>query len=367
MIRFLFITILVIIASSCDNDEALETASNNQSNSSTSSQCGIDLSNIQSSDLTCDSIYTIDLLAGQTINIGTISIISDGTNLTVTYTTINGWLLDETHVYVGDCGAIPLTPSCDPIFGLFPYKTAHSPGVNSFSYNIDLSTIDSCFCFIAQALVSLDDGNGNIQTETAIGDGPNDFPGNRWGWFSQFCQLPCIDCDIDTGDFRTQTQGGWGSIPFGNNPGTYLYANFDAAFPNNLIVGCTYTITLTSAQAVSNFLPQGGTPVALTSNYIDPTNPILSVLAGNLIAVELALGFDLYDPNFGSSSIYLGDLIITTGAFAGMTLSDLVAIANQALGGCPVSYSLSDINDALSNASQAFVDGNTNTGFLTCP
>src|SRR4029079_4504484 len=31
--------------------------------------------------------------------------------------------------------------------------------------------------------------------------------------------------------FRTQTQGGWGTDPTGNNPGVYLHANFAAAFP----------------------------------------------------------------------------------------------------------------------------------------
>src|SRR5205085_783181 len=64
----------------------------------------------------------------------------------------------------------------------------------------------------------------------------------------------------DCGQLRTQTPGGWGAKPAGNNPGTYLYAHFAAAFPSGLTVGVTpnYNIKLTSPQAVTNFLPSGG-------------------------------------------------------------------------------------------------------------
>src|SRR5690349_2149654 len=54
--------------------------------------------------------------------------------------------------------------------------------------------------------------------------------------------LPC-------GQLRTQTQGGWGAAPAGNNPGTYLHANFQAAFSDGLTVGCypgNYYVKLTS-------------------------------------------------------------------------------------------------------------------------
>ncbi len=49
--------------------------------------------------------------------------------------------------------------------------------------------------------------------ETAIGDGDYDFPGNRWGWISTICLgdvTDCDPCDIDEGDYRTQTQRGLG-------------------------------------------------------------------------------------------------------------------------------------------------------------
>src|SRR5215510_9913562 len=42
----------------------------------------------------------------------------------------------------------------------------------------------------------------------------------------------------ECGQFRTQTQGGWGAPPAGNNPGAYLHAHFATAFPTGLTIGC---------------------------------------------------------------------------------------------------------------------------------
>ncbi len=107
--------------------------------------------------------------------------------------------------------------------------------------------------------------------------------------------------------------------------------------------------------------------MVLSDSYVNPTDPLISTLAGNLLAVQLALDFDAYDPNFGASSGYLGDLVINQGDFQGWTVSELVALANDALGGCNTTYSLSAINDALSAISNNFVDGTSNQGFLDCP
>jgi hypothetical protein len=118
------------------------------------------------------------------------------------------------------------------------------------------------------------------------------------------------------GQLRTQTPGGWGAEPNGNNPGTYLHNNFNAAF-GSLTIGCypnNYYIKLTSAQAITNLLPTGGTAAKLTSNMTDPAS-IKNVLVGHLVAVTLAVGFDNYDPNFGQAGASLGSMKISQGAF----------------------------------------------------
>jgi hypothetical protein len=171
---------------------------------------------------------------------------------------------------------------------------------------------------------------------------------------------------LDCGNFRTQTQGGWGSTPHGNNPGSYLHNHFTGAFPNGLTVGCTYKLTLTSAQAVTDYLPAGGSASALTTNITNPTN-LKNNLASQLVALTLSLQFDASDPNFSGSSLLLGNLLVGSGPFKGMKVKDVVAEGNKVLGGCPSTFTVAQFVEVLSSINQNFVDGTGNGGFLICP
>jgi hypothetical protein len=73
-----------------------------------------------------------------------------------------------------------------------------------------------------------------------------------------YCAEDCPPTECEP--LRTQTPGGWGAKPEGNNPGTYLAANFASSFPNGLSVGCDggFKVTLTSAKAIETLLPTGG-------------------------------------------------------------------------------------------------------------
>jgi hypothetical protein len=171
------------------------------------------------------------------------------------------------------------------------------------------------------------------------------------------------------GQHRTQTQGGWGSTPSGNNPGAYLHANFNAAFGDSLTVGCapgSYYIRLTSAQAVTNLLPTGGKAAALTTNATDPAS-VKNVLVGQLVALKLSVGFDAYDANFGGSSVELGNMIIGSGTFKGFSVYEFLDIAEKVLGGCNSSYTPTQVNEAASSINENNVDGKTDNGFLKCP
>jgi hypothetical protein len=175
----------------------------------------------------------------------------------------------------------------------------------------------------------------------------------------------------DCGQFRTQTQGGWGTNPHGNNPGVYLQANFSAAFPAGLHIGCPsggYSVYYTSAHDVSEFLPAGGPAGVLAGNATNPASKsIKNVLVGQLTALALSVGFDYYDLDFGPAHENLGNLIISNGPFAGRSVSEFLALANSALGGCAPGTSFTELNHTASLINENFVDGNTDGGFLTCP
>lgn len=169
--------------------------------------------------------------------------------------------------------------------------------------------------------------------------------------------------------FRTQTQGGWGADPHGNNNGTYLHNNFDAAFPSGVTIGCSYgnKLVLATAQAVTDFLPSGSTPSVLPAGILtNPGSSYSNVLAGQLVTAVLNVGFDAYDDNFSSNMIKTGDLVIASGTFAGWTMNELITEANNTIGGCNSSYSLSDLNDALTSFNENYDNGTIDKGFLTC-
>ena len=171
------------------------------------------------------------------------------------------------------------------------------------------------------------------------------------------------------GMMRTQTQGGWGASPAGNNPGTYLHANFQTAFSGGLTVGCypnNYYVKLTSAQAVTDLLPAGGPGTALSSNFVDPAS-IKNVLVGQLVALKLNVTFDALDAGFGQSNVALGDMIINSGAFKGYTVYEFLAIGEQVLGGCNAQFTPQQIVETATSINENFDNGNTNKGSLDCP
>ena len=171
--------------------------------------------------------------------------------------------------------------------------------------------------------------------------------------------------------FKTFTQGGWGACPSGNNPGTYLHANFASAFPIGLKVGgsvCSgsHWLKLTSAQAITNFLPSSGTPTKILMNYTNPTSNLNNTLAGQVVAAALNLGFDNWDVNFSSNTIHLKNLYFNSGTFAGWTVQQVFDEANKKLSGCSSGYSYSQLTNALDVFNKNYDNGTVDLGKLSC-
>jgi hypothetical protein len=113
------------------------------------------------------------LYAGQTIEVGTVTVEEVGPNLEVTYDVIGGWEISETHLHVAagaDCedalDGIPQTGSGNPKVGHFDYSGDHDPTVTSVTYQIPLAGLVGDFFAIAAHAVVV---NGD-QEETAWGD-----------------------------------------------------------------------------------------------------------------------------------------------------------------------------------------------------
>ncbi len=132
----------------------------------------------------------VTLIAGQTINSGTVSVSNDAQYIYVTYTTTNGWVLAQTHLYVGDCALIPINNPGNPIPGQFPYSSTHA-NVTTYTYQVPLSQIPpgSCGCIAAHAVVKqYNAANQQIAQETAWGNGVRiNLSGGNWGMKFDYC------------------------------------------------------------------------------------------------------------------------------------------------------------------------------------
>lgn len=167
----------------------------------------------------------------------------------------------------------------------------------------------------------------------------------------------------------TLTQGGWGAPNLDNPHVSYMYNNFNGAFPTGITVGCNsgYQLKLTSAAAVTDFLPSGGTSGALTANYTNPGTSLSNTLAGQLVSVMLAVGFDKYDASFSTPTATLGDYVFTGGPFMGKTVNQFLQLANNFMGGCGTSaYSATQFNEAATAINENFDEGTTDLGYLRC-
>lgn len=185
-------------------------------------------------------------------------------------------------------------------------------------------------------------------------------------------------------DFCTQTQGGWGSTPSGNNPGACLHDSFAAVFPSGIVIGdsdgpdadACWAILLTDAQAVTDFLPTGGTPATLTADLIDPLVSSAGVFAGQLVAATINVAFSASAETCPGRDFPagLGDLVYNAGCvdadLVGLSVNQVIAISNGVISGCsapPAGVTISDLNDALSVLNENFVDCDTDEGCLDSP
>lgn len=234
-------------------------------------------------------------------------------------------------------------------------------------------------------LITLTQGSGNSAVVTALANviipqgtryfhkvSPNDYqklvlatPGaaNKSvtasvSWYNQ----PST-CDLN--GFVTYTQGGWGSKD-NSGPGSIRAANFASVFPSGLTIGSgSNKATFTSSTAIKNYLPAGGTASALTGNLTNPTSTSAGVLGGQITALTINVYFDSAGV-IGPNPQKLGNLVFSSGTFAGMTVYQFLAIANQALGGASTGYTFSQINDAATKINENFDNGSSNNGDLTC-
>ena len=161
--------------------------------------------------------------------------------------------------------------------------------------------------------------------------------------------------------------GGWGTNCSGDNPGCYLTANFDGAFPSGAVIGCASgeSMTFTNAQSVIDFLACGGTQAVLIDTETDPSCTD-NVFAGQLLAAQLNVTFDDTYADFGESDLALRDMVFTDLDYQGYTVGAFVEEANLVIGSC-LAGDLDFYVIGLTTINEEYIDGTPGNGELIHP
>src|SRR5207249_1983091 len=107
--------------------------------------------------------------------------------------------------------------------------------------------------------------------------------------------------------------------------------------PSGIIIGNNggpFSIKFTSSTAVMSYLPANGTPGPLKSSATNPVSTASGTLGGQVLALKLNVDFS----NAGILPSGFGNLTLcnTGTSLDGKTVSQILAIANTALGGGPL-------------------------------
>jgi hypothetical protein len=133
---------------------------------------------------------TTDLMAGQHINAGNVTVSNDLDYIYVTYHSANGYQLTETHLFVGDRALLPVNNAGSAVPGQFPYSGTHQ-FATTYTYAVPVSAIPlgSCGIIAAHAVVKKVNANGQvIDSQTAWGKGFRIRPqGGNWAMAFNFC------------------------------------------------------------------------------------------------------------------------------------------------------------------------------------
>lgn len=134
----------------------------------------------------CPETDSVDLLAGQDIDVGDVSVCNDDTRLFVTYDVeFPEWCLLETHLHVAtSVGGIPQTRNGNPIPGRFDHGDEYDPCVGTDTFEIlldDIDDVDFGDTVVIAAHADVEDQFFN--EEGAWGDGVRFVDRGPWAMF----------------------------------------------------------------------------------------------------------------------------------------------------------------------------------------
>jgi hypothetical protein len=151
----------------------------------------------------------------------------------------------------------------------------------------------------------------------------------------------------------------------------YLNASFDQCFPDGIIIGnlLGLHVKLTLLEAINVCLNLGGPASLLTVTVTNPATCPGGALAREILVLSINLALDAFNPYWCVSAVPLAQLVLKDGPCAGLSVGQVLALANSIIAGgpCPDGLTLDVLVDVLVKINLNFRAALVNNLYLAIP
>jgi hypothetical protein len=151
----------------------------------------------------------------------------------------------------------------------------------------------------------------------------------------------------------------------------YLSSVFGDCFPDGIVIGNVLGlhVKLTVLDAINVFLNLNGPAGLLTVSATNPADCSGGKLAREILVLTINLGLDVFNPYWCVSSCPLAQLVIKDGPCAGLSVGQVLVLANLVISGgpCPPGITLDVLVDLLVNINLNFRAALVNNLHLAIP
>jgi uncharacterized repeat protein (TIGR01451 family) len=177
------------------------------------------------------------------------------------------------------------------------------------------------------------------------------------------CTPGTVGCGWQAGDMVTYNQDNWGTS--GTTASNLLIAHMVSAYPDGIEIGLVgaagNSATFTTTDDVFAYLPATGPAGPFDNDRLDPTSTSAGVLGGYVLALKLDIDFADAGYLGGTPTLRFSDLrmcgLTSTPAFNGMTVREVLAALNGALGGGSTPYTYDGLAVVAEDLTQSFESG----------
>ncbi len=211
LVLVLGLVFLLYPLASCEPEDELNSLKTSESPTTFKSAGSLDpkvqtYNKEQIASVSCDEIESTPLYTGHDIEVGLVHLSNSDDYVFVTYDlTHTSWSLQETQIYIGAEKDIPYSTSGNLNVDDFSYQARQDDASKKeFSYAIPIEQFEDCMVIIAHAVVQKDNDSGPTESTFAF-DSNNEFSGNQWGWYMDYCLHECED-KAENGDQASPIQ-----------------------------------------------------------------------------------------------------------------------------------------------------------------